>query len=146
MKKLFSEKMAVLVIVMLIMFAMFAPVAAQAQYPFNKALTLPGGTNGNVITWSYTNGVNRDAYSAFCLDTIEVMPSATLTNAFTVTPTRSRSSGSSNAVYGAITVASNTSYGISYVSNTVWNFRTDTLIFTANFTNAGTIWLSGKEQ
>ncbi len=144
-KKLSLIQASLVVSILMLLASAIVPLRALAEYPFLKSLTLSGGTNGSSVTWLYTNGVVRDAYTVFRIDAIEVIPAATLTNAFTVTPKRSRAGGVSNQVYGTVTVGSNTSYISVSITNTVWNFRNDKLIFDALFTNAGTIYLSGVE-
>jgi hypothetical protein len=124
-----------------------APAPAQAaEFPFVKALTLSGGAT-NVVTWSYTNGANRDVYSTFRVTSFEVTANAAIDNTGTVRVYRVRS-GRTNELYSAVSVASSGVFGISYPnpSNIIWNFRSDALRFSASFTNAGNIDVVGVEQ
>ncbi|NCC50905.1 MAG: hypothetical protein EOM20_06770 [Spartobacteria bacterium] len=117
---------------------------AGAQEPFHTTLTLPGGAT-NVVSWTYSNGVNRAAYSKFRVTAFEVQYGITLTNDATITITRARS-GYTNAVYTAITVASNSSFQISYPTNGLWNFRNDKLLFSSDNSTSALVTVVGEEQ
>jgi hypothetical protein len=115
-----------------------------AQEPFHTTVTLPGGTN-NVVSWTYSNGVNRIAYSKFRVTAFEVQYGSTLANTATITVNRARS-GYTNAVYPAITIASNSAFQIAYQTNGLWNFRNDKLLFDSDNATGAMVTIVGEEQ
>jgi len=131
----------ILLTVVIIAMLAVAATPARADWPTTKALTLSGGST-NVVSVDYDKGIGQDVYTSFKILSLEYQ----LATATTTNGTISLRRASGGPAYFTATVTSNTTVGVSFVTNEVYFLRGDDFHVTSSVTNAGTVTIIGKEQ
>ena len=115
---------------------------ARADWPTTKSLALPGGGT-NVVSSQYSAGIGQAVYTSFKPSAIEV--------SFTGTPntnaTLSVSTSVGGPAYHTISITSNASTYVSFVTNDWWVFR-DAYFYLSlpSVTNPAAITIQGQEK
>lgn len=134
MKKIISSLLTAALFAAVVAAFVAVPQEANAQEPSVLNLDLPGGA-ANRVTFEYTNGVGRDAYSSLQIQHRVLNLDAAVTN--TATYNLSRVHGVRTNVISSITVSSSGTSSVTAETNQLWIVRGDKLIASSIYTNAG---------
>lgn len=138
------SKLAALAVALIITACVAVP-AESAETAFQKDVTVTNGAG----SWTYSEGVNNQAFSAWKPTHFWFRGSTIDTGLVsTVTVKRVRGTVTNATALATFFVGSNAQEAVFYPTNTQWLFRNDTLLATYLCTNSrhGTLDITGVEQ